>query len=123
MRLKRISLALVVYTFVTCVDLSTPLAANACGRFNLACKAKEQARKARELAYRTHPYYIQALAATRVAKTKGLVKGNDCRDLVETGSWVGGGTALASGVGVPIAALVKTVGKEAGNLMCSDAGM
>lgn len=121
--LKGISLTLATCVATASVNLSIPLAAHACGRFDLACKAREAAKKTRQVAYRTHPYYIAALASTRAAKGKGLIRGNDCREIVETGSWAGAGAALASGVGASISGLVRVVGKEAGNLMCSDAGM
>ncbi len=123
MKIKKTPLALAILISVTGINLYSPLAANACGRFDLACKAREQARKAKEATYRTHPYYIQALAATRAAKAKGLIRGRDCRDIVETGSWAGAGVAAASGVALSIAGLVRGVGKDAGKLMCSDAGM
>ena len=123
MKIKKTPLALAILISVAGVNLYSPLAANACGRFDVACKAKEVRTKVKEAGYRTNVYYIQALAVTRVAKKKGLIRGSDCRDIVETGSWVGAGAAAASGVATSISALVRVVGKDAGNLMCSDAGM
>lgn len=121
--LKGISLTLATCVAAASVNLSIPLAAHACGRLDFACKAREAAKKVRQVGYRTHPYYIAALVSTRAAKGKGLIRENDCRDIVNTGSWAGAGAAMASGVGVSISGLVRVVGKEAGNLMCSDAGL
>lgn len=121
MQIKKISLVILIS--VVGVNLYLPLAANACGRFDFACKARQQAKRVKEAAYRTHPTYIQALTVTKVAKRRGVIRGRDCRDIVETGSWVGAASAAASGVGTSISALVRVVGKDAGNLMCSDAGM
>ena len=123
MNVKKVPLALAIFISLVGINLYSPLAANACGRFDVGCKIKEKAKKVREASYRVHPYFIQALVVTRVAKNKGLIKGNDCRDIVETGSWAGAGAAAASGVASSISILVKVVGKESGNLMCSDAGM
>jgi hypothetical protein len=122
MKSKRIFLALAIYLATVSIDLSIPLAANACGRFDLACKAKEARQKVKEASYRTHPIYIQALIVTKAAKRKGLIRGNDCSDIVETGSWAGAGAAAASGVATGISALVRVIGKDAGSLMCRDAG-
>jgi hypothetical protein len=122
------NLSLTMLTLATClatvsVNLSIPLAAHACGRLDFACKARKAAQKAKEATYRTQPYYITALAATKLAKRRGVIRGNDCRDLVETGSIAAGVSAAASGVATSTAVLVRVVGKDAGNLMCSDAGM
>ncbi len=122
MKSQRISLTLAICLATVSINLSIPLAANACGRFDLACKAREARQKVKETAYRTHPMYIQALIVTKAAKRKGLIRGNDCRHIVETGSWAGAGAAAASGVATGISALVRVVGKDAGNLMCRDAG-
>jgi hypothetical protein len=119
---KGISLTLVTCLGAVSINLFSQLPANACGRFDLACKAREQAQRVKEAGYRTQPTYIQTLAVVRLAKRKGVLKGNDCRDLVETGSWAGAGAALASGVATSVAGLVRVVGKDAGNLMCRDAG-
>ena len=119
---KGISLTLAICLSSVSINLLSPQAAYACRRFDVACKVKEEKQRLKELGYRTHPIYIQTLAVVKVAKRKGTLKGNDCRDLVETGSWAGAGAALASGVATSVAGLVRVVGKDAGNLMCRDAG-
>ena len=120
---KKVTLALAICFTILSIDFFDPLTANACGRFDIACKARAARDKAKKVAYRTNPYYIQALAATKLANRNGVIRGSDCRDIVETGSWAGAGAAAASGVALSISGLVRVVGKDAGNLMCSDAGM
>ena len=120
---NKVALALAICFTMLSIDFFDPLPANACGRFDVACRARRVRDEAKKVAYRTNIYYVQALAVTKVAKQKGVIRGSDCRDIVETGSWAGAGAAAASGVALSISGLVRVIGKDAGNLMCSDAGM
>jgi hypothetical protein len=103
---NKAALVLAICFTILSINFFDPLTANACGRFDVACKARKARDEAKKAAYRTNIYYVQALAATKLAKRKGVIRGSDCRDIVETGSWAGAGAAAASGVALSISGLV-----------------
>ena len=103
--------------------LASPQAAHACGRFDFVCKANKRKEEAERAFYRANFQYQSALVQVKFAKNQGWIRGNDCRDMVNTGSVAAGAYAGAQTANVYVGLVTRTIGKRAGNLMCSDAGM